>query len=133
MHCKCSGISQEGANGASVSSVNQISEYKQTVVKESDTGIEASQRRVFLLGENRWEEPSRLASIDKQVVNTKGSDSTTKCLACRGEGRLMCTGLLFFSFLPFSFIFFCPFVLKELLLGIIMDVWLSYHRRGHYY
>ncbi|KAK4761144.1 hypothetical protein SAY87_006037 [Trapa incisa] len=80
---------REYVNGAAV--VTQISEYKQPVVKESDKEIEVSQHRVFLLGENRWEEPSRLASIDKQAMNTKASDSTKKCPACRGEGHLICT------------------------------------------
>ncbi|KAK4754427.1 hypothetical protein SAY87_002531 [Trapa incisa] len=81
----------EGTNGVAVSIVTKKSEYKQTVVRESDTDIEASHPRVFLLGENRWEEPSRLGSIDKQAVNTNASGSTKNCLACRGEGRLMCT------------------------------------------
>ena len=72
--------------------MTEISEVQQKVVRKGDTGIEASHRRVFLLGENRWEEPSRLASSDG-LVKSKKKDATTKCLQCRGEGRLLCTGM----------------------------------------
>ncbi|XP_059447492.1 protein disulfide isomerase pTAC5, chloroplastic isoform X2 [Corylus avellana] len=75
---------KEGANGAVVASITEISEVQQKVVKEGVTKVEVSEHRVFLLGENRWEEPSRLGKI-------KTKDATTKCLTCRGEGRLMCT------------------------------------------
>ena len=61
-------------------------------MKEGVTEVKASQQRVFLLGENRWEEPSRLIGKDKQVSVSKLKDSVTKCLSCRGEGRLLCTG-----------------------------------------
>lgn len=54
---------------------------------EGVTELDISQQRVFLLGENRWEEPSRL-SRDKKTTG----ESKTKCLSCRGEGRLLCTG-----------------------------------------
>lgn len=56
------------------------------------TEVDVSKHRVFLLGENRWEEPSRLGGRDKKAGETKTKASTTKCLTCRGEGRLMCTG-----------------------------------------
>ncbi|KAF3974562.1 hypothetical protein CMV_002114 [Castanea mollissima] len=82
----------EGANGAPVASIMDISEVKQTVVnEESVTEVEVSQHRVFLLGENRWEEPSRLVGRNKPFGNSKTKDTITKCLTCRGEGRLMCT------------------------------------------
>lgn len=82
---------EENANGSAVASVTQISEIQQTVVKEDGaTEIEVSEQRVFLLGENRWEEPSRLKGKNKQV-GSKSTGTTTKCLTCRGEGRLMCT------------------------------------------
>ncbi|XP_058094663.1 protein disulfide isomerase pTAC5, chloroplastic [Magnolia sinica] len=81
----------EGANGALVGSVTEITEIQQTVVKESGvTEVDLSQHRVFLLGENRWEEPSRLVDRDKPINGSKSS-SATKCLTCRGEGRLLCT------------------------------------------
>lgn len=54
--------------------------------------VEVSQQRVFLLGENRWEEPSRMAGRVKKDGENKTNGTTTKCLTCRGEGRLMCTG-----------------------------------------
>ncbi|XP_015941065.1 protein disulfide isomerase pTAC5, chloroplastic [Arachis duranensis] len=82
--------SHEGENGAVVASVTEISEVQQKVVKKGDTEIEATCRGVFLLGENRWEEPSRLTSSDG-LDKSKKKDGTTKCLQCRGEGRLLCT------------------------------------------
>lgn len=60
--------------------------------EEGETEVEVSQHRVFLLGENRWEEPSRLVGRDKKVGVIKTKDARTKCLSCRGEGRLLCTG-----------------------------------------
>ncbi|KAJ8755285.1 hypothetical protein K2173_019083 [Erythroxylum novogranatense] len=84
---------KESANGTAVSSVKEISEIRQKVVKEdgiSETGV--SQHRVFLIGENRWEQPSRLVNRDKTPGGNKASPSTAKCLTCRGEGRLMCVG-----------------------------------------
>ncbi|KAK6914267.1 Peptidoglycan binding-like [Dillenia turbinata] len=83
---------KEDANGAAVASVTEVSEVKQKVVKEDGVSeVEVSQQRVFLLGENRWEEPSRLVGTSKQVVRGKTKNESTKCLACRGEGRLICT------------------------------------------
>ncbi|KAF2314126.1 hypothetical protein GH714_022455 [Hevea brasiliensis] len=83
---------KKGPNGAAVVSVTEISETQQKVVKEEGaTEVEVSQQRVFLLGENRWEEPSRLVGKDKKVGVIKTKDALTKCLSCRGEGRLLCT------------------------------------------
>ncbi|GMP55664.1 hypothetical protein CsSME_00020420 [Camellia sinensis var. sinensis] len=85
-------VQKEGANGAAVASITEISEIQQTVVEEGGvTEVEVSEHRVFLLGENRWEEPSRLAGRSKQVGGAKSKDRITKCLSCRGEGRLLCT------------------------------------------
>lgn len=82
---------KEDANGFPVTSVTEISEVKQLVVKEAEAAedVEVSHHRVFLLGENRWEEPSRLKG-NKKESETK-TTGTTKCLTCRGEGRLLCT------------------------------------------
>ncbi|XP_044487256.1 protein disulfide isomerase pTAC5, chloroplastic isoform X2 [Mangifera indica] len=81
-----------GENGATVSSVTEILELQQAVVDENGVAeVEVSQHRVFLLGENRWEEPSRLTGRNQQASKNKPNDAKTKCLACRGEGRLMCT------------------------------------------
>ncbi|XWS09125.1 hypothetical protein CRYUN_Cryun40dG0059200 [Craigia yunnanensis] len=83
---------KEGTNGAAIASLTEISEIQQKVVKEEGfTETEVSQHRVFLLGENRWEDPSRLAGRDKQVMESKSKDTTTRCHACHGEGRLICT------------------------------------------
>ncbi|KAL8172291.1 hypothetical protein V2J09_024095 [Rumex salicifolius] len=79
------------ANGSPFTSVTENTEMQQTVVKkEGMTELEAS-HRVFLLGENRWEEPSRLIGNDKQTGTSIAQDSSGRCLTCRGEGRLMCT------------------------------------------
>lgn len=64
---------------------------------EATEEVEVSHHRVFLLGENRWEEPSRLKG-NKKESETKTTGTTTKCLTCRGEGRLLCTGMHFFFF-----------------------------------
>ncbi|QCE07737.1 Peptidoglycan binding-like [Vigna unguiculata] len=82
-------LPKEGENGAAVPSVTDISEVQQNVVK-SDKGTEVPERGVFLLGENRWEEPSRLIASEG-VDRSKNKNATTKCLQCRGEGRLLCT------------------------------------------
>lgn len=84
---------QTSANGAPVASIMEIEEVQQTIVKEDSVSeTEVSHHRVFLLGENRWEEPSRLTTSRKPAETTGGS-TTTKCLTCRGEGRLLCMGI----------------------------------------
>ncbi|KAG9446604.1 hypothetical protein H6P81_012732 [Aristolochia fimbriata] len=80
-----SSLGQDVINGAPVSGVRETTEIKETVIKENEAEIQVSRQRVFLLGENRWEEPSRLVGRDKKSVGA------TKCHACRGEGRLLCT------------------------------------------
>ncbi|XP_045829179.1 protein disulfide isomerase pTAC5, chloroplastic-like [Trifolium pratense] len=83
-------LPKEVENGAAVASAREISEVQQNVVGEVDKGTELSHPRVFLLGENRWEEPSRL--IAKGAVDrVKKKDATTKCLQCSGLGILLCT------------------------------------------
>ncbi|XP_065862852.1 protein disulfide isomerase pTAC5, chloroplastic isoform X3 [Euphorbia lathyris] len=83
---------QKGSNGAAVASMAEISEVQQKVVKEEGTTeVQLSQHRVFLLGENRWEEPSRLINKDKQVSASKTGNTMRTCMTCRGEGRLLCT------------------------------------------
>ncbi|XP_020586888.1 uncharacterized protein LOC110029102 [Phalaenopsis equestris] len=82
---------QDGTNGAPVVSVRKFAEIQETVIKEAgDAEIDISQHRVFLLGENRWEEPSRVQRRNKPVEPNKAS-FLTQCLTCRGEGRLMCS------------------------------------------
>ncbi|XP_020259844.1 uncharacterized protein LOC109836369 [Asparagus officinalis] len=82
---------KDGPNGAPTTSVSGVTEIKQTVVKESgNANIEVSAHKVFLLGENRWEDSSRLTGRNKPISGN-AVVSSTKCLTCRGEGRLMCT------------------------------------------
>jgi hypothetical protein len=72
--------------------VREISEVQQNVVGDVDKGTELSHPRVFLLGENRWEEPSRLLAKGA-VDRVKKKDATIKCLQCSGLGILLCTGM----------------------------------------
>lgn len=79
------------ANGAAVAAVTDVSEVKEIVVTEDGVSeVEVSHHRVYLLGENRWEEPSRLAG-----THSGSGETVTKCTSCRGEGRLLCMGTLF--------------------------------------
>ncbi|KAF8702700.1 hypothetical protein HU200_032523 [Digitaria exilis] len=78
----------DGTNGAAVPAVTGIAEVRQTVVTENGvSGVGISEHRVFLLGENRWEDPSRLT---KKPASNDTAASTKTCMSCRGEGRLMC-------------------------------------------
>ncbi|KAJ3706400.1 hypothetical protein LUZ61_010105 [Rhynchospora tenuis] len=84
---------KEGVNGAAIASAAQVAaEIEKTVVKESNasnSGVEVSKYIVFLLGENRWEEPSRLVqNNNKQEIKNSRPTSGIKCLSCRGEGCL---------------------------------------------
>ncbi|OEL36838.1 hypothetical protein BAE44_0002143 [Dichanthelium oligosanthes] len=84
------GKTKDGANGAAVPAVTAIAEVRQTLVTENGvSGVGISENRVFLLGENRWEDPSRLTS-KKKPVSTGTAASTKPCISCRGEGRVMC-------------------------------------------
>ncbi|KAG8065297.1 hypothetical protein GUJ93_ZPchr0004g39136 [Zizania palustris] len=76
-------------NGAAIPTVTEISEVQQTVVKGNGVaGVDLSEHRVFLIGENRWEDPSRLTKKNKPI--SSATAASTKCVSCRGEGRLMC-------------------------------------------
>lgn len=80
-----------GTNGAPVATVSEITEIKETIIKDTgDKEIEASSHRVFLLGENRWEEPSRLIRRDKPIGANEVA-YRSKCITCGGQGRLTCT------------------------------------------
>ncbi|XP_057486499.1 protein disulfide isomerase pTAC5, chloroplastic-like isoform X2 [Actinidia eriantha] len=80
-----------GVNGAAFASITEISEIQKTVVEEEGiTEVDVSEHRVFLLGENRWEKPSSLTVGNKHGGGAKSKNSTTKCLSCRGEGRVLC-------------------------------------------
>ncbi|CAI9117781.1 OLC1v1019265C3 [Oldenlandia corymbosa var. corymbosa] len=92
---------KKGANGAATASITEISEVEKTVVRKgSETEVDVTKHRVFLLGENRWEEPSRLTAGRNKPPETKSGKTTIKCLTCRGEGRLLCMGKKFLSPIP---------------------------------
>ncbi|KAL8162887.1 hypothetical protein V2J09_014376 [Rumex salicifolius] len=72
------------SNGAALVSITESPEIQQTIVKkEEKSNTDLYQNRVYLLGENRWEEPSRVG-----VKKVEGSP--INCIVCRGEGRIMC-------------------------------------------
>nr|XP_043612884.1 protein disulfide isomerase pTAC5, chloroplastic-like [Erigeron canadensis] len=83
--------SMEGANGTAATSVTKAPEIPSSFVKEDPEPYE-SDNRVYLLGENRWEDASRLKNRNGQ--NQTQTDSkgvvTTKCITCRGVGHLLC-------------------------------------------
>lgn len=84
-------ISKQEANGATTGSVNEVKEVQQKSVNKGSNDVEVPRHRVFLLGENRWEEPSRLTKENgKQVSEATSRVSANKCIVCRGEGRLLC-------------------------------------------
>ncbi|CAL5031050.1 unnamed protein product [Urochloa decumbens] len=77
------GKTKDGTNGAAVPAVTGIAEVRQTVVTENGvSGAGVSEHRVFLLGENRWEDPSRLTQ-KKEPVSTGTAASTKTCISCR--------------------------------------------------
>lgn len=81
---------QKGSeNGTVVNSLTEVSQ--KTEVKEGSVSFDVSQQRVFLIGENRWEDPARLHSSNGKASDGKTKDISTKCLTCRGEGRLLCS------------------------------------------
>ncbi|GBG79990.1 hypothetical protein CBR_g30251 [Chara braunii] len=65
------------------------------------------ERRVYLLGEGRWEQPSRIrkntepntsssssrfsSSSSSSTNSTEGKKELQKCYACRGEGLMLCS------------------------------------------
>ncbi|KAF0894423.1 hypothetical protein E2562_038957 [Oryza meyeriana var. granulata] len=83
---------KDDINGAAIPTITEIAEVQQTVVKRNGvSGVELSEHRVFLIGENRWEDPSRLTQKNKPITSATDA-SIKKCISCRGEGRLMCVG-----------------------------------------
>ncbi|KAA0049159.1 golgin subfamily A member 6-like protein 6 isoform X2 [Cucumis melo var. makuwa] len=78
-------------NGTVINSITEIQEIQKTIVKEGSAGLDLSEQRVFLIGENRWEDPTRLHSSNGKASDGKTKVISTNCLTCRGEGRLLCT------------------------------------------
>ncbi|CAM8984604.1 unnamed protein product [Rhodiola kirilowii] len=78
-------------NGVAFASVTKISEVQKKVVTEKDVSeVDFNEHRVFLLGENRWEDPSRLAGRGNESSGRKKLSIASKCIVCRGEGRVLC-------------------------------------------
>ncbi|KVH90965.1 hypothetical protein Ccrd_007015 [Cynara cardunculus var. scolymus] len=83
-------VGSEGENGVAVTSVTQVPEILSRVVKEY-VEPDVYDNRVFLLGENRWEDSSRLKNRNKQdsqFLEWVGED--TKCPYCEGIGHSIC-------------------------------------------
>lgn len=75
---------KEVINGpAHIPVVAKVAKIQQTI-KSDPEGVEVSERRVYLLGENRWEEPQRL-------VDKRRGTKVSKCFTCKGEGTTLCT------------------------------------------
>ncbi|XP_076922350.1 protein disulfide isomerase pTAC5, chloroplastic-like [Bidens hawaiensis] len=74
---------KKGSNGVAAT---QTPEIPLRVVKEPDP----NEHRVFLLGENRWEDSSRLKNRSSQSQPNSKGIVKTKCITCRGEGLLLC-------------------------------------------
>ncbi|RZC62325.1 hypothetical protein C5167_024079 [Papaver somniferum] len=70
--------------------VTEAPAFLQNTAKESSSDEYGPSRRnrVFLLGENRWEDSSRL--IGRKDGADKMAVGTMRCITCRGEGRLLC-------------------------------------------
>ncbi|KAL8106226.1 protein disulfide isomerase pTAC5, chloroplastic [Apium graveolens] len=83
---------QKASNGAAASHTTEVPGIQKTEAKEK--GVAESKlpppSRVFLLGENRWEDSSRLIGRNKQDGGSFNTN-TTRCISCRGEGRLLCS------------------------------------------
>ncbi|OAE22198.1 hypothetical protein AXG93_3271s1410 [Marchantia polymorpha subsp. ruderalis] len=69
-------------------SSREIDRYERTNAEDTH----GSQRRVYLLGENRWEEPGRLTIKAQQSQNGSGMKLVIEnCFSCRGLGTMLCT------------------------------------------
>ncbi|KMZ74824.1 hypothetical protein ZOSMA_122G00920 [Zostera marina] len=74
-----------------VASVSKIAGTQQSLIKDfGSVKDNVTKNRVFLLGENRWEEPSRLVKSVQSGNERNPTSTSAKCLTCRGEKRLMC-------------------------------------------
>ncbi|GLJ30916.1 hypothetical protein SUGI_0615660 [Cryptomeria japonica] len=85
-------MAQEKING---SVQKPIAKIEQAIISKAG-GVEISEKRVYLLGENRWEEPQRLKS--KQNGGGTKVGTSARCFSCRGEGKMLCTGNISFPF-----------------------------------
>ena len=82
------------SNGAAASHI-QVPDIQKRDAKENGAAeTKVPHSRVFLLGENRWEDSSRLIGRNKQDGGSSINKDATRCISCRGEGRLLCSGAL---------------------------------------
>lgn len=81
------------AKGSEIGRKKTFAEDKRDV-EDTQDGEKAANRRVFLLGENRWEEPGRLPTRIKGgngAMKAPARPTDEKCFSCKGEGVCMCT------------------------------------------
>jgi hypothetical protein len=80
------------STGSGIGRKKTFAEDKRDVENSLDGDI-APNRRVFLLGENRWEEPGRLRRPSATSQHQLGGDSvvTVTCFSCEGVAVMMCT------------------------------------------
>ncbi len=96
--------------------VEQEREIDRFSTTDDETG-HGSRTRVYLLGENRWEDSSRLIKKSKgQTMNSKPA-TVMMCFSCRGEGVTLCTGS-FPNLLPKQCSPFCIFWNQRSLFGV---------------
>ncbi|KAJ7543645.1 hypothetical protein O6H91_09G046500 [Diphasiastrum complanatum] len=81
-------VSVEGPSTAAVSAKKQRDNAE--LLSSHSKKENVNQRRVYLLGENRWEDPELLLT---KSINSTGIKSVVfeKCFSCRGEGQTLCT------------------------------------------
>jgi hypothetical protein len=82
---------KQNAGSLEMKPVEQEREIDRFSTTDDETG-HGSRTRVYLLGENRWEDSSRLIKKSKgQTMNSKPA-TVIMCFSCRGEGVTLCTG-----------------------------------------
>ncbi|KAL3699036.1 hypothetical protein R1sor_017058 [Riccia sorocarpa] len=86
-------VASPKAQDAATRSSREIDRYERTDAQDSSASV--SKRRVYLLGENRWEEPDRL-SRKREEESKPGKVNgmkiaVQKCFSCNGVGTMLCT------------------------------------------
>eukprot|EP00271_Cylindrocystis_brebissonii_P001109 TRINITY_DN11375_c0_g1_i1.p1 TRINITY_DN11375_c0_g1~~TRINITY_DN11375_c0_g1_i1.p1 ORF type:complete len:498 (-),score=63.23 TRINITY_DN11375_c0_g1_i1:841-2334(-) len=79
---------------AATREVPEVMRYARTSIEASD----GTPQRVYLLGENRWEDPSRISTFKSTPPIAVGASGNpvaskvtgTKCIACRSQGSVTC-------------------------------------------
>lgn len=89
-----SDVKTQGSTSSGVKTQVSVSPGSTAPLQKSETlestynSTEPFQNRVYLLGENRWEEPSRLLSKNGPSPAVVVGE---KCFSCKGQGNTMCT------------------------------------------